>query len=227
MFALTGTTPLVMCLKIFRYLRCVQDGPGTHSFSFLFIRWWGVLEPALQIFHMPSTSIRMSWTVWWLEFNSLPIILSNVDETLRDPSLRSHFRPFWSATSSKTRFVFHSHGHPKMCSLNIYLAGCTMFPHVPAPISQLCCGDTVGLLDVRRQYSNDNSINSNLVYTVQEAGRTKWSWNWTELNWTLQAHAVSFYLVCWVGVLCVISQNKLACDWSHWPVARGTKKGRS
>ena len=30
----------------------------------------------------------------------------------------------------------------------------------------------------------------------------------------LQAHAVSFYLVRWVGVSSVIGQIKLACDWS-------------
>jgi hypothetical protein len=34
----------------------------------------------------------------------------------------------------------------------------------------------------------------------------------------LQAHAVSFYLVRWVGVLSVIGQNKLTCDWLDWPV---------
>jgi hypothetical protein len=30
-----------------------------------------------------------------------------------------------------------------------------------------------------------------------------------------QAQVVSFYLVCWVGVLFLIGQNKLACDWSE------------
>ena len=30
----------------------------------------------------------------------------------------------------------------------------------------------------------------------------------------LQAPAVSFYLVRWVGVSSVIGQNKLTCDWS-------------
>jgi len=30
----------------------------------------------------------------------------------------------------------------------------------------------------------------------------------------LQANAVSFYLVRWVGVSSVIGQNKLTCDWS-------------
>ena len=38
---------------------------------------------------------------------------------------------------------------------------------------------------------------------------------------------VSFYLVRWVGVSSVIGQNKLTCDWPNWPVALGTKKGRS
>jgi hypothetical protein len=31
----------------------------------------------------------------------------------------------------------------------------------------------------------------------------------------LQAHVVSFYLVRLVGVLSVIGQNKLACNWSE------------
>jgi hypothetical protein len=34
-------------------------------------------------------------------------------------------------------------------------------------------------------------------------------------------------LVRWVGVLSVIGQNKLTCDWLDWPVVWGTEKGRS
>jgi len=30
-----------------------------------------------------------------------------------------------------------------------------------------------------------------------------------------QVQAVSFYLVCWVGVLSVIGHNKLSYDWSE------------
>jgi len=30
---------------------------------------------------------------------------------------------------------------------------------------------------------------------------------------SLRANVVSFYMVCWLGVLSVIGRNKLACDW--------------
>jgi len=40
----------LLCLKKFRHFRCFQEGPGTHSFSFPFVRWWGFLEPALHKF---------------------------------------------------------------------------------------------------------------------------------------------------------------------------------
>ena len=36
----------------------------------------------------------------------------------------------------------------------------------------------------------------------------------TETELILQAHAVSFYLVRWVGVSSVFGENKLTCDWS-------------
>jgi hypothetical protein len=39
---------------------------------------------------------------------------------------------------------------------------------------------------------------------------------WSEsyqLRLNSRFQAVSFYPVCWVGVLAVISQNKLPCDW--------------
>jgi hypothetical protein len=44
-----------------------------------------------------------------------------------------------------------------------------------------------------------------------------------------QVQAVSFYLIRCVGVLSVIGQNKLFCDWSAWiwlDVQLGPKKGR-
>jgi len=42
-----------------------------------------------------------------------------------------------------------------------------------------------------------------------------------------KAHAVSFYLVRWVGLSSVIGQNKLTCDWPDWLVAQCPEKGRS
>jgi hypothetical protein len=44
----------------------------------------------------------------------------------------------------------------------------------------------------------------------------------TEAELILQAHAVSFYLVRWVGVFFVIGQNKLTCDWPDWPEVKRT-----
>jgi hypothetical protein len=44
-----------------------------------------------------------------------------------------------------------------------------------------------------------------------------------------QVQAVSFYLVRCVGVLSVLSQNTLLCDWSAWIRLgghQGPKKGR-
>ena len=42
----------IICYDIFekkiRHCRCVQEGPGTHSFGFPFVRWWDFYEPALH-----------------------------------------------------------------------------------------------------------------------------------------------------------------------------------
>jgi hypothetical protein len=59
-------------------------------------------------------------------------------------------------------------------------------------------------------------IHRSLLYNVQ-AERTwcGWYWNRRTEELILQAQVVSFYLVCCVGVLSVIGQNKLACDWSE------------
>jgi hypothetical protein len=63
---------------------------------------------------MPSTSVKMPWTVWWFRFNSLPIILSNIIKTSRQPSLWSHFLPFLTCKvfQNEVRLPY-SHGHPK------------------------------------------------------------------------------------------------------------------
>ena len=53
---------LVMtCLKKFRHFRCVQEDPGTHSFGFPTIRWWGFLGPAWHKFSacpVPQSKFR-------------------------------------------------------------------------------------------------------------------------------------------------------------------------
>jgi hypothetical protein len=56
-------------------------------------------------------------------------------------------------------------------------------------------------------------IHNNLVYTVKKQKERREAGTGTEL--ILQAHAVSFHFVRWVGVLSVIGQNKLVCDWSE------------
>jgi hypothetical protein len=54
--------------------------------------------------------------IWRFKFNSLPINvrLSNVDHTIRELSLRSHYLSFLTCKvfQNKVRLT-HSHGHPK------------------------------------------------------------------------------------------------------------------
>ena len=103
--------------KIFCHFRCVQEGPGTHSFGFPSVHWWEFLGPAWHKFS--ACPVRRSkfrgrfgdsnsthyWSFW----------LSNVDQTSRDPSLWSHFRPFLTCKVFQNEVRLpHSHGHPKM-----------------------------------------------------------------------------------------------------------------
>ena len=73
--------------------------------------------------------------------------------------------------------------------------------------------DTVGLRDIQLQYS-DNSIYSQQFGCTLSKKQKERSEARTGTELILQAHAVSFYLVRWVGVSSVIGQNKLTCDWS-------------
>jgi len=103
------SSPVMTCLKKNRHLRCVQEGPGTHSFGFPFARWWGILEPALHKFSA-CPFLRSKCRGRFDDSNSTryrSFWLSNVDQTAREPSLWSHVR-FWRARSSRTRFVFHT-----------------------------------------------------------------------------------------------------------------------
>jgi len=72
---------------------------------------------------------------------------------------------------------------------------------------------TAGLRDIQLQYSNDNSIYSQQFGCTLCKKQKEWSEAGTGTELILQAHAVSFYLVRWVGVSSVIGQNKLTCDW--------------
>ena len=79
-------------------------------------------------------------------------------------------------------------------------------------------------------YNNSTPITTVFINTIrftpskQQRERSEAG---TGITMIVQAHAVSFYLVRWVGVSSVISRNKLTCDWPDWPVACGTEMGRS
>jgi len=73
--------------------------------------------------------------------------------------------------------------------------------------------DTVGLLDVQQQYSNDNVFINTIRFTVSKQQRERIEAG-TGTTLILQANAVSVYLVRWVGVSSEIDQYKLTCDWS-------------
>jgi len=102
--------------KYFRHFLCVQEGPGTHSFRFfscLLVRFFGTRWA--QIFRMPNSSVRMSWTVWWFRFNR-SFWLWNVDQTSpQEPSLWWHFPPFLTCEVLQNEVRLpRSHGHAKM-----------------------------------------------------------------------------------------------------------------
>ena len=44
------SSPVMTCLKKFCHFWHVQEDPGTHSFSFPLVCWWGFLEPSLHKF---------------------------------------------------------------------------------------------------------------------------------------------------------------------------------
>ena len=92
-----NSAPVRTCLKkILSFLMCSRRSRYTFLwFSFsLLVRFFGTRFA--QIFCMPNSSVKMSWTVWWFKFNSLPIsLVVKVDQTLQEPSLWSHFCPFF------------------------------------------------------------------------------------------------------------------------------------
>jgi hypothetical protein len=62
-----------------------------------------MLHPRVR---MPNSWVKMSWMVWWIKFNSLPIIVTV--KCRSDLTRAGHiFFCFWSARSSRTRFTFH------------------------------------------------------------------------------------------------------------------------
>ena len=109
-------SPVMTCLKklfIFDAFKKVQAHIPSAFHLFVGEGFFGT--SFAQIFSMPNSSVKTSWTVWWLKFNSLPITLSNVDQTSQQPSLRSHFRQFLTCTMLQNEVRLpNSHGHPKM-----------------------------------------------------------------------------------------------------------------
>ena len=71
--------------------------------------------------------------------------------------------------------------------------------------------DTVELRDVQLPYSNEDSLY--FICLMVHCCREHEAKKKPEQNCSLRANVVSFFTVCWLGVLSVIGRNKLACDW--------------
>ena len=89
----------------------IRSRRSRHTFlRFSFYSSVRVLEPALHKFSacpIPLSKCRGLFSDSnWTQYGSF--WLSNVDQTSWQPSLRSHFRPFWRVRSYRTRFVFHT-----------------------------------------------------------------------------------------------------------------------
>ena len=109
--------PLWHVWKNFCHFRCVQEGPGTHSFGFPSVHWWEFLGPAWHKFsacpvwrskfrgRFGNSNSTHYWSFW----------LSDVEQTSQDPSLWSHFHPFLTCKVFQNEVRLpHSHAHPKM-----------------------------------------------------------------------------------------------------------------
>ena len=70
------SSPVMTCLKIFLSFSMRSKSPGSHSFCFfcLLVRILGT--SLAQIFCMPSSKVKFSWTVRRFKFNTLLIILT-------------------------------------------------------------------------------------------------------------------------------------------------------
>jgi len=69
-----------------------------------------------KIFLMPHSSVKMSWTAWWFEFKSLPIILTLKRRSdLKWALTLVTFWPFLTCKVFQNEFRLpHLDGHPKM-----------------------------------------------------------------------------------------------------------------
>jgi len=95
----------------------MRSGRSTHTFlRFSFCSLVTTSGTSLaQNFCMPSSKVKISWMDWRFKFDTLLIILSNVDQTARDPSLWSHFLPFLKCKFFQNEVrLSQSHGHSKM-----------------------------------------------------------------------------------------------------------------
>ena len=77
------SSPVMTCLKLFFLSSTIRSRRSRHTFlrcSFCsLVRIFGT--SLAQIFFMPSSKVKISWTVWRFKFNTLLIVLSNVDQT--------------------------------------------------------------------------------------------------------------------------------------------------
>jgi len=97
------------CLKKNCHFRCVQEGPGTHSFRFPSVHWWEILGPAWHNFS--ACPIRRSKFCGRFGGSNSTHYWSFCQTSIRPyeiPHFGHIFLRFWRARSSRTRFVFHT-----------------------------------------------------------------------------------------------------------------------
>jgi len=81
-----------------------------------------------------------------------------------------------------------------------------MFPH-PNPVYVLW--STVGLCDIQLPHSNEDILCFSHLVVHCSSCREHEVKQVLEQNCALRANVVSFYVVCWLGVLSVIGRNDL------------------
>ena len=85
------SSPVMTCLKKNCHFRCVQEGPGKHSFCFPSVHSWGILEPTLQKFSacpIPWSKCRGNGSVIHIHLTT--------DHSDGQTSIRPHESPHFS-----------------------------------------------------------------------------------------------------------------------------------
>ena len=99
------------------HFRCVQEGPGTHSLGSFFCSLVRIFGTSLaQIFCMPSSKVKISWTVWRFKSKTLLIILTvkRRSDLTRSLTLVTFSSVFECKVFQNEVRLPHSHGHPKV-----------------------------------------------------------------------------------------------------------------